>query len=143
MSARFVLCFAVLLSVINNSDLLQALFQNFILDALQDKTRILVTHQLSLLPRVDKVIVLRDCSIVEQGTYPIEKLIVYFDPVCFQWPYHTFEELMRTGGELATLMKNYADSDRDSESPSNNEAEEGTGNETVWIFFCSVKKRIF
>ncbi|KAI8838941.1 P-loop containing nucleoside triphosphate hydrolase protein [Chytridium lagenaria] len=54
------------------------LFENCILGALKGKTRILVTHQLHFLSRVD--------HIVEQGSY---------------------SSLMEAGGEFATLITNY------------------------------------
>lgn len=46
------------------------LFQRCILDGLlRDKTRILVTHQLAVLPQVDHVVVLRHGRVSEQGSY--------------------------------------------------------------------------
>ncbi|KAL2917874.1 hypothetical protein HK105_202747 [Polyrhizophydium stewartii] len=64
----------------------RALFDNCIQGALAGKTRILVTHQLHFLPRVDYVVVMSDGEIAEQGT---------------------FSELMAANGEFATLMRNY------------------------------------
>ncbi|KAL2915615.1 hypothetical protein HK105_204800 [Polyrhizophydium stewartii] len=64
----------------------RALFDNCIQGALAGKTRILVTHQLHFLPRVDYVIVMSDGEVSEQGT---------------------FSELMAADGEFATLMRNY------------------------------------
>ncbi|KAF9906392.1 hypothetical protein EC991_000722 [Linnemannia zychae] len=60
------------------------LFKNCILGALQGKTRVLVTHQLHVLPQVDYVICMKDGEIVERGT---------------------FNELMSNDGEFASLMK--------------------------------------
>ncbi|KAF9921984.1 hypothetical protein FBU30_007941 [Linnemannia zychae] len=60
------------------------LFKNCILGALQGKTRVLVTHQLHVLPQVDYVICMKDGEIVERGT---------------------FQELMSNDGEFASLMK--------------------------------------
>ena len=60
------------------------LFKNCILGALQGKTRILVTHQLHVLPQVDYVICMKDGEIVERGT---------------------FQELMENQGEFSLLMK--------------------------------------
>ncbi|KAK5808060.1 P-loop containing nucleoside triphosphate hydrolase protein [Linnemannia elongata] len=60
------------------------LFKNCILGALQGKTRVLVTHQLHVLPQVDYVICMKDGEIVERGT---------------------FHELMVNDGEFASLMK--------------------------------------
>ncbi|KAI9333150.1 P-loop containing nucleoside triphosphate hydrolase protein [Zopfochytrium polystomum] len=47
----------------------KALFENCILGELRDRTRVLVTHQLHVLKRVDWVVVVRDGEIAEQGTY--------------------------------------------------------------------------
>ncbi|KAG0334412.1 hypothetical protein BG004_000426, partial [Podila humilis] len=60
------------------------LFKKCILGALQGKTRVLVTHQLHVLPQVDYVICMKDGEIVERGT---------------------FQELMRNEGEFSNLMK--------------------------------------
>ncbi|GJJ74211.1 ATP-binding cassette, subfamily C (CFTR/MRP), member 1 [Entomortierella parvispora] len=60
------------------------LFKNCILGALHGKTRVLVTHQLHVLPQVDYVICMKDGAIVERGT---------------------FQELMAKEGEFSTLMK--------------------------------------
>ncbi|KAF9203578.1 hypothetical protein BGZ49_006268 [Haplosporangium sp. Z 27] len=60
------------------------LFKNCILGALQGKTRVLVTHQLHVLPQVDYVICVKDGEIVERGT---------------------FQELMDNDGEFSSLMK--------------------------------------
>ncbi|KAJ3219439.1 Multidrug resistance-associated protein 1 [Dinochytrium kinnereticum] len=65
----------------------QTVFQNCIMEALSTKTRILVTHQLHLLPHSDNVIVMDQGRITEIGGYV---------------------ELMRTeGSRLAGLMKDY------------------------------------
>lgn len=45
------------------------IFTNCILGVLASKTRILVTHQLQLLPKVDYIIYMEDGKIAEQGTY--------------------------------------------------------------------------
>jgi ABC-type multidrug transport system fused ATPase/permease subunit len=47
----------------------KAIFENCIRDQLRDKTRVLVTHQLQYLSDVDQIIVLKDGSIVEMGSY--------------------------------------------------------------------------
>ncbi|KAF9086556.1 hypothetical protein BGX27_003172, partial [Mortierella sp. AM989] len=60
------------------------LFKNCIMGALQGKTRVLVTHQLHVLPQVDYVICIKDGEIVERGT---------------------FHELMENDGEFSSLMK--------------------------------------
>jgi len=86
----------------------RALFDNCILGALSNKTRVLVTHQLHVLPRVDYIIVMKNGRIEEQGEY---------------------NELMQKEGEFARLMHTYGgidDSDDDmtdksSESENENE----------------------
>ncbi|KAJ3116514.1 hypothetical protein HDU96_009500 [Phlyctochytrium bullatum] len=78
------------------------LFDKCIMGALAGKTRILVTHQLHFLSRVDRVLVFRDGEIVEQGTYP---------------------ELMAAEGEFATLIKNYGAEEDDEPSPTPKPAE--------------------
>jgi ABC-type bacteriocin/lantibiotic exporter with double-glycine peptidase domain len=60
------------------------LFKNCIMGALQGKTRVLVTHQLHVLPNVDYVICINNGEVVESGT---------------------FQELMANEGEFASLMK--------------------------------------
>ncbi|KAJ3326933.1 hypothetical protein HDU76_012497 [Blyttiomyces sp. JEL0837] len=62
-------------------------YENCIRGALDGKTRVLVTHQLYVLPKVDRIVVLDHGKIVEQGT---------------------FEELMKVEeGHLAKMMKEY------------------------------------
>ncbi|CAK9253360.1 unnamed protein product, partial [Sphagnum jensenii] len=65
---------------------------------LKDKTRILVTHRVSLLPHVDQIIVLKDGSISESGT---------------------FEELIASKGDFAEFVAEYlmkqSDNDIDKE----------------------------
>ncbi|KAJ3291659.1 hypothetical protein HDU79_002170 [Rhizoclosmatium sp. JEL0117] len=70
------------------------LFENCILGALKDKTRILVTHQLHFLSRADRIVVMRDGEIVEQGAY---------------------QDLVAKGGEFATLISNYGAMDEHDE----------------------------
>ncbi|KAI8908383.1 P-loop containing nucleoside triphosphate hydrolase protein [Gorgonomyces haynaldii] len=62
-------------------------FDNAIKGYLKDKTVILVTHQLHLLPEMDHIVVLDHGSIGEQGT---------------------FEELINKKGILQDMMKNYS-----------------------------------
>eukprot|EP01113_Clastostelium_recurvatum_P045650 TRINITY_DN786_c0_g1_i1.p1 TRINITY_DN786_c0_g1~~TRINITY_DN786_c0_g1_i1.p1 ORF type:complete len:1526 (-),score=434.15 TRINITY_DN786_c0_g1_i1:5921-10498(-) len=62
----------------------KSIFENFIAGALGGKTRILVTHQLHLLPYMDRIIVLKDGRIAEIGTY---------------------QELMANGEELSELVR--------------------------------------
>jgi len=64
----------------------RALFDNCILGALEGKTRVLVTHQLHVLPDVDYIIVMKAGRIEEQGEY---------------------DELMNKGGEFSRLMRTY------------------------------------
>ncbi|KAL6604391.1 hypothetical protein LY90DRAFT_663298 [Neocallimastix californiae] len=83
----------------------RALFDNCILGALADKTRVLVTHQLHVLPRVDYIIVMKGGRIEEQGEY---------------------NELMQKDGEFSRLMHTYggiddSDDNLDSNDSSNEE----------------------
>eukprot|EP00026_Physarum_polycephalum_P000464 Phypoly_transcript_00465.p1 GENE.Phypoly_transcript_00465~~Phypoly_transcript_00465.p1 ORF type:complete len:1411 (+),score=128.73 Phypoly_transcript_00465:182-4414(+) len=71
-----------------------AMFHNLILEALKGKTRILVCHQLHVLPYVDQVIVLDNGHIVEQGTYT---------------------ELLAKGGELEKLVRTHGNKVDESE----------------------------
>jgi len=64
----------------------EELFSNLILDSLSGKTRVLVTHQLHVLPRVDYVVVMSAGEVAEQGTYA---------------------ELLAANGEFARLMGEY------------------------------------
>ncbi|KAJ3413134.1 hypothetical protein HDV05_008472 [Chytridiales sp. JEL 0842] len=82
------------------------LFDNCICGALKDKTRILVTHQLHFLPRVDYVIVMKDGEVAEQGTY---------------------QDLMDANGEFSTLIKNYGAQNEDDMEVS--KASDGTAEE--------------
>ena len=68
------------------------LFDQCIAGALKDKTRVLVTHQLHVLPSVDFIYVMKEGVISEEGTY---------------------HELIKSGKEFATLMKNYGKGDEE------------------------------
>ncbi|KAJ3204167.1 hypothetical protein HDU82_006042, partial [Entophlyctis luteolus] len=78
------------------------LFENCILGALKDKTRILVTHQLHFLSRADHIVVMRDGTIIEQGAY---------------------QDLIDANNEFSSLIRNYGSMDEkreeiESQSPS-------------------------
>jgi len=77
------------------------LFDNCIHGALENKTRILVTHQLHVLPNVDYIILLDNGEIREEGKY---------------------EELMKQDGEFARLMNNYGGIDENKSEESENES---------------------
>ncbi|KAI8912518.1 P-loop containing nucleoside triphosphate hydrolase protein [Gorgonomyces haynaldii] len=64
----------------------QHIFTNCIQGALKDKTRILVTHQLHILPSLDYIYVLKDGKLVEQGNYA---------------------DLLSNNGEFAQYLKEY------------------------------------
>jgi ABC-type multidrug transport system fused ATPase/permease subunit len=68
----------------------KALFENCVLHHLHGKTRILVTHQLQYMSRVDHIIMLSGGKIVEEGTY---------------------EKLMNDHGEFAKLIVNHVEKD--------------------------------
>ncbi|KAI9102399.1 hypothetical protein DFS34DRAFT_389500 [Phlyctochytrium arcticum] len=77
------------------------LFDNLICGALKGKTRILVTHQLHVLPKVDFVVCMKDGAIAECGTY---------------------DDLMGRRGEFQELMTSYGGVE-DSESDNDQKAE--------------------
>ncbi|KAI9204423.1 P-loop containing nucleoside triphosphate hydrolase protein, partial [Polychytrium aggregatum] len=62
------------------------LFDNCIKGALSKKTRVLVTHQLSILPKVDYIVVMDQGRVADQGTY---------------------ESLMQSSGAFSRLMKEF------------------------------------
>ncbi|KAI8827837.1 P-loop containing nucleoside triphosphate hydrolase protein [Chytriomyces cf. hyalinus JEL632] len=79
------------------------LFNNCIKGALSSRTRILVTHQLHFLPQCDRVVVLKDGAISEQGTY---------------------QELIQEGGEFAKMIASYgSEEDKASSDSDNGDAE--------------------
>eukprot|EP00794_Sanderia_malayensis_P010896 gene10896-12055_t len=67
---------------------------------LTNKVRILVTHNLNVLPQVDKIVVMKDGSISEVGTY---------------------DELMSREGAYAELLRAYVNDDDDENGISDNE----------------------
>jgi len=84
------------------------LFDNCILDALAGKTRILVTHQLHVLPKVDYIIVMNNGRIEEQGEY---------------------DELMQKEGEFARLMHTYGGIDETEDEITERSEEESISKE--------------
>lgn len=62
------------------------LFEKCISGELEGKTRLLVTHQLHFLPRVDRILVIKQGTIVEQGTY---------------------EELVDQGQDFARILRDF------------------------------------
>ncbi|XP_074269620.1 ABC transporter C family member 12-like isoform X1 [Silene latifolia] len=68
-----------------DSHIAQQVFHRCILEQLQGKTRILVTNQLHFLPQVDKIILVSDGMVKEEGT---------------------FEQLSKTGPLFKKLMEN-------------------------------------
>jgi ABC-type multidrug transport system fused ATPase/permease subunit len=85
-------------------------FEECVLGVLAGKTRFMVTNQLYLLPRCDRVVVL-DTKEVE--TAPSEKARVGFIREC-----GTYAELMERGGPFCELMKKHAGAEerKDSET---------------------------
>jgi ABC-type methionine transport system ATPase subunit len=64
-------------------------FETCIHEELHEKTRVLVTNQLHFLSQVDKIIVVSDGTIVEQGTY---EDLIQAGPV--------FQNLMENAGKM-------------------------------------------
>lgn len=82
----------------------KAVFQNVISGALKDKTRVLVTHALHFLPLVDRILVMENGVIAEEGTYT---------------------ELIKTGGSFSHLIKQFgAQEDTEEEKKKDNVEEE-------------------
>lgn len=69
------------------------IFEHALCGVLRGKTRVLVTHQLHLLPQTDYILVMDNMRIVERGT---------------------FNELMTAGGAFSDLMKKYGGIDETS-----------------------------
>jgi hypothetical protein len=63
------------------------MFNNLIMEALKGKTRILVCHQLHVLPYVDQVIVFHNGRIVEYGSYLL-LYGVFVRPFIILHPHH-------------------------------------------------------
>ncbi|ORY50511.1 P-loop containing nucleoside triphosphate hydrolase protein [Rhizoclosmatium globosum] len=66
------------------------LFERCILGSLNDRTRVLVTHQLHFLPQCDYIVFVKDGTILEQGS---------------------FKELMASGGSFSEMMTTYGGHD--------------------------------
>ncbi|KAJ3393677.1 hypothetical protein HDU92_007577 [Lobulomyces angularis] len=80
----------------------KALFENCILTALKGKTRLLVTHQLHFLPKVDYVIVMKDGAISETGSYA---------------------ELIESQGEFSKLMSSYGGVEEEESAEADNDVD--------------------
>eukprot|EP00026_Physarum_polycephalum_P000168 Phypoly_transcript_00168.p1 GENE.Phypoly_transcript_00168~~Phypoly_transcript_00168.p1 ORF type:complete len:1453 (+),score=233.55 Phypoly_transcript_00168:484-4359(+) len=87
----------------------RAIFENLILGALSNTARIFVTHQLDLLHRADKIIVMNEGAIAEMGTY--EELMAsgrYFSELVTKYVQQQQEEEGEEGSvvaELETIQK--------------------------------------
>jgi len=88
----------------------RALFDNCIVGALANKTRVLVTHHLHILPRVDYIICMKNGRIEEQGKY---------------------EELMKNDGEFARLMHTYGGIDDSDDNLSDKSSDKGQDEQKV------------
>ncbi|XP_061357298.1 ABC transporter C family member 12-like [Gastrolobium bilobum] len=102
----------------------QEVFRNCIKEGLRGKTRVLVTNQLHFLPQVDKIILVSDGMIKEQGTF--EELSE--NGILFQ-------KLMENAGKMEQQAVNNEDSDSHDKanvSPSNNEANVVLPNDTSY-----------
>jgi ABC-type transport system involved in cytochrome bd biosynthesis fused ATPase/permease subunit len=80
----------------------KAVFQNVISDGLAGRTRILVTHALHFLPLVDRILVIDNGKIAEEGTY---------------------SELVKAGGAFSYLVRQFGAQD-DAEKDKEDEPEE-------------------
>ncbi|ESW20774.1 hypothetical protein PHAVU_005G013500 [Phaseolus vulgaris] len=92
----------------------QEVFRNCIKEELRGKTRVLVTNQLHFLPQVDKIILVSEGMIKEQGT---------FEELSKSGP--LFQKLMENAGKMEQQADNNGDTeshDKDTDLPLNNEA---------------------
>ena len=80
----------------------RTLLEECICGMMAGKTRLLVTHQLHVIPRADRIICMHQGRIVEQGTY---------------------DELMESGGDFARLVAEFGGKDEE-EKEKEDEAEE-------------------
>jgi ABC-type transport system involved in cytochrome bd biosynthesis fused ATPase/permease subunit len=83
-------------------------FQNVISDGLAGRTRILVTHALHFLPLVDRILVVDNGKIAEEGTY---------------------SELVKAGGAFSQLVRQFGaqdDAEKDKEEEPEEEARDVT-----------------
>eukprot|EP00026_Physarum_polycephalum_P000551 Phypoly_transcript_00552.p1 GENE.Phypoly_transcript_00552~~Phypoly_transcript_00552.p1 ORF type:complete len:1441 (-),score=206.09 Phypoly_transcript_00552:79-4401(-) len=85
-----------------------AIFNNMLTGALAQTTRIFVTHQLDLLHRADKIVVMHHGKIAEMGTY---------------------DELMNSGMHFAGLVNKYVGEQKEKEEQDEEEAKKATGKE--------------
>jgi ABC-type multidrug transport system ATPase subunit len=86
----------------------KAVFQNVICDGLAGRTRILVTHALHFLPLVDRILVIDNGKIAEEGTY---------------------SELVKAGGAFSYLVRQFGaqdDAEKDKEDEPEEEAQDVT-----------------
>jgi len=86
----------------------KAVFQNVINDGLAGRTRILVTHALHFLPSVDRILVIDNGKIAEEGTY---------------------SELVKAGGAFSYLVRQFGaqdDAEKDKEDEPEEEAQDVT-----------------
>lgn len=93
----------------------QEVFRNCIKEGLRDKTRVLVTNQLHFLPQVDKIILVNEGMIKEQGTFEeLSKSGLLF------------QKLMENAGKMEQQAENSEDIDSDEKANdlplNNNEA---------------------
>ncbi|CAL5201249.1 unnamed protein product [Lathyrus oleraceus] len=92
----------------------QEVFRNCIKEGLQEKTRVLVTNQLHFLPQVDKIILVSEGMIKEQGT---------FEELSKCGP--LFQKLMENAGKMEQEVDSNKDEDTDDKNdvlPLNNDA---------------------
>lgn len=96
------------------------MFNNCIKEELQGKTRVLVTNQLHFLPQVDRVILVSEGTVKEDGTF--EEL---------SRNGALFKKLMENAGKMEEKMKDEKDDQTDDEKSSKLSAENGVAEQLV------------
>jgi ATP-binding cassette, subfamily C (CFTR/MRP), member 1 len=89
----------------------KALVDNCLLTGpMSKKTRILATHSLSVLSKVDYIYVLEQGAIVEEGTYTVRTTTNWLS--CFRYSNCSRQDLRAKGQTFSKLMEEYGSIER-------------------------------